>query len=129
MSLSGEERFQQISQQNRTQVRGWNSECQDIMMPGASDQKVLDFKPRNEHRRHGSIWVTDYQKHNSEKLIKYWHVKMLGEGTTGNIWRADQKVLKNVNEEHTLKKSHTWKPQINMSIWYTSQYPKEFLSN
>lgn len=104
MSLPGEERFQQISQQHRTQARGWNSECEDIMMPGASDQKVLDFKTRNEHRYHGSIWVTDYQKRNSEKLIKYWHVKMLGERATGNIWRADQKGLKNVNEEHTLKK-------------------------
>lgn len=27
------------------------------------------------------------------------------------------------------KKIHTWKHQINMSIWYTSQYPKEFLGN
>lgn len=46
------------------------------MMPGASDQKVLDFKPRNEHRYYGNIWVTDYQKCNSEKLIKHWHVEM-----------------------------------------------------
>lgn len=55
------------------------------MMPGASDQKVLDFKPRNEYRHHGSIRVTDYQKHNSEKLIKHWHVEMQGGRTTGNI--------------------------------------------
>lgn len=74
------------------------------MMPGASDQKALDLKPRNKHRPHGSIWVTDYQNRNSEKLIKHWHVEMQGERTTGNIWRSDQKVLKNVNEEHTLKK-------------------------
>lgn len=46
------------------------------MMPGASDQKVLGFKPKNEHRHYGNIRVTDYQKRNSEKLIKCWHVEM-----------------------------------------------------
>jgi len=73
MSLSGQERFQQRGQQYRTPGRGQNEECEDIMIPGASDQKVLDFKPRNGHRHYGNIWVTDYQKHNSEKLIKRWH--------------------------------------------------------
>jgi len=55
MSLSGQERFQQRGQQYRTPGRGQNEECEDIMIPGASDQKVLDFKPRNGHRHYGNI--------------------------------------------------------------------------
>lgn len=100
------------------------------MMSGASDQKTLDFKPRNEHRHYGNIWVTDYQKHNSEKLIKHWHVEMHKEKeqleTSEELIRKYSKMLmKNIY----WKKIHTWKHQINMSIWYTSQYPKEFLGN
>lgn len=56
------------------------------MMPGASDQKVLDFKPRNEHRHYSNIWVTDYQKHNSEKLKKHWHVEMHKEKEQLKSW-------------------------------------------
>lgn len=93
------------------------------MMRGASNKTVLDFKPRNEHKHYGNIWVKDYQKHNSEKLIKCCHVEINMEKeqqkTSEKSWSVS---TQEVNEEHTLKKNHTWKHQINMSIWYMSQY-------
>lgn len=93
-------------------------------MLGASDQNILAFKPRNEHRHYGNTWVTDYQKHNSEKLIKCWHVKMHKEKkkhTTGNIWKElISKYSKTLIKNILWKKSYLETPNKHVYLIYVS---------
>lgn len=54
MLLPREERFQHKGQWYRIVATGQTLKCKDIKMLGASDQNILDFKPRHEQRHYGN---------------------------------------------------------------------------